>query len=231
MGSNQGWQKLWIIIGIVMINGFLCFGLGNQTLGEEKAKVSEALIQGQKAGYLTEMWTWMKKNDLPNWIIFGFTAIIWPLALFVWSRIKYTNIPNLEISLFKAENKIIMNGKIYDGLLFNFVNNTGSVIYITNARLSKCSNLFKVHPDASRDIAECSHELKFLDPVQHYSLRQITLQTNQEAITCIALSDFQPEILTFKPWAIRRKIGFRKYFRLDYAAMVGNKRYLVSTKY
>jgi hypothetical protein len=62
--------------------------------------------------------------------------------------------------------------------------------------------------------------------------REIILQTNCKAETGIAL-DSRPsnEIFSFKPKMWRRILRYPKYFSLEYFAMVGDKRYHVSTIY
>lgn len=107
------------------------------------------------------VWQWLKNKDLPNWIIFSFTAIVWPLVLFYWNKRKFNNIPNLEVSLAKAS--ITINKKSHSAIDINFLNNTGAIVYLTLARIKKCTKSFNVPTDASRDIAENSHELKFMD--------------------------------------------------------------------
>ena len=180
---------------------------------------------------LVKSWyLWMKSNDLPNWIILLFTAIFWPLLLFAWTKRKKRSIPNLQVSLDQCTVK--MNGKDYQGVSFTFLNNTGSIVYLTNVELKKCSRHFPVDPHAFRDFVRLSHELKFFDEIEKkYIKRQITLQTNQEATTCIALSSLNDAVFSFRPSCLRRLIGIRKYFRLEYVAMVGSQRCRVSTTY
>jgi hypothetical protein len=179
---------------------------------------------------LTDSYSWIRSNDLPNWLVVIFTGIFWPLVLYFWTRRKVRNVPNLEVSLSQCRMRI--SGKKHDGVNLNFLNNTGSVVYITNARLLKCSPRFPIPPEALRDIAEFSHELKFLDNnTKRYIKRQITLHTNEEAVTCIALRELDKELLLFKLSWIRRLLRKRKYFCLEYVAMVGNHKYKVYTAY
>lgn len=177
-----------------------------------------------------DAYSWIRLNDLPNWLTIVFTGIFWPLVLFIWTRRKVRNVPNLAVSL--SQCKLTMDNKDYDGVNLKFLNNTGSIVYITNVRPLRCSSLFPVHPDASRDIADRSHELKFFDDLcQKYCRRQITLQTNEEAVTCIAISNLDKGLLLFKSSWFRILLRMRKYFHLQYVALVGNQKYRVSTAY
>lgn len=179
--------------------------------------------------FFNQIWFWLKDNDIPNWVILFFTIILWPVVLFIWNRRIVTNIPNLEVSFSKARARIGQNE--HDALSITFLNNTGSIVYITNARILNCSKNFKVHSLASRDIASSSYELKFSNGSE-YKDRQIILQTSAEAHTVLSIDGaIDSKMLSYKRHWIRRLLRLRKYFRIQYVAMVGNKRYKVSTNY
>jgi hypothetical protein len=55
---------------------------------------------------MDKLYCWLKENDIPNWIGLIFTAIFWPLALYLWSKRKLSNIPNLTVSLGKGNISI-----------------------------------------------------------------------------------------------------------------------------
>jgi type I restriction-modification system DNA methylase subunit len=38
------------------------------------------------------LWHWLKTNDLPNWIAVAFAAVIWPVALYLWSTRRIHNV-------------------------------------------------------------------------------------------------------------------------------------------
>jgi len=176
------------------------------------------------------IWEWLNKHDLPNWIIFAFTAIVWPLVIYYWSKRKVKNIRNLEVSLAKAS--ITINGNRYDAVDINFVNNTGSVVYINRPKITRCSKQFSVPVAATRDIAENAYDLLFMDSNGDYVLREITLHTNKKTKTSIAVTQELPEqFYQFKPQWYRSVIRRGKYFVLEYTAMVGDKKYVVSTVY
>lgn len=174
----------------------------------------------------------MQENDLPNWIVIIFSLILWPIVLYLWNQRTINNIPNLQISLSKGT--ISTNGVEKENFIWiNFLNNTGSIIYLTNIRILKCSKLFQVDPKASRDISESSHELKFPNRKDNIlTERQIILQTNEESGSGLQLKDaISDEMLTYEPGLWRRLLRSPKYFCLEYIVMVGNKNYKVSTIY
>jgi hypothetical protein len=141
---------------------------------------------------------WMKDNDLPNCIVLAFTGIMWPLVIYAYSRRKISCVPHLVVSL----RECVMNigGNDYPAIAITFLNNTGSVVYITNARLLKCSSLFQVPVDATRDIASSSHELQFLGCNEKtLTKRQITLQTNETTVTSIALRSVNEGLFSYRP--------------------------------
>jgi hypothetical protein len=180
--------------------------------------------------WVVDLWTLAKANDLPNWIVIAFTAVVWPLALLAWNRRKVHNVPNLEVRVFAGNIKI--GGKSHDAVGFDFTNHTGSVVYLAGGRIKKCTDQFSVPVDASRDIAEGSYHLSFMDANGGFVHRELTLQTNETGRTVIAVtSPMTQEFYTYRaPWYSRL---FRrpKYFILEYTAVVGTARHLVATVY
>lgn len=163
----------------------------------------------------------LNKYDLPNWLI----AFAWPLFLFYWYRRKVSNVPGLSIFL-SADHTAVRNTPC-DALFFRFINNTGSVVYITNLRLFAGSKAI-IHEAADKDFSTSSYELKFLNG-NDFELRQTTIHTDGCAITCIPL--FQPapeEMLNFRHSKWHNWFGFPKFFRLEYTALVGDSKYDVS---
>jgi len=175
-------------------------------------------------------WEWLRANDLPNWVIFGFTAIVWPIVLFYWNRRRVNSITNLEVSLATAQIQINDNPHIAVDLVF--LNNTGSVVYLSNVRVNRCTDSFPVSSDVRRDIAQNSHDLSFMDKNGGYVHPQSTLQTSGTAKTSVAVTQqLSGAFYQHKaPW-YRRWFGIPKYFVLEYTAMVGTKRYSVATVY
>jgi hypothetical protein len=180
--------------------------------------------------WLVSVWIWIKENDLPNWFAVFFTAILWPIALIVWNRRRVNNVAHLEVQF--APGHIQIHGKPHTAISIDFINHTGSVVYLTGARIKRCSSLFRVPIDAGRDIAEGSYPLLFMEPSGSFVHREKTLQTNEGAHSCIAASSDLPEsFYTYSaPWW-RRTLRLRKYFLLEYTAMVGTTRRSVRTLY
>jgi hypothetical protein len=172
---------------------------------------------------------WLRANDLPNWLAFSLTVILWPLALVYWQRRKVHGVPGLEAH-FKA-GSITIDGKPFAAIDIQFTNHTGSVTYLSGVRIRKCSKAFFVPPQAARDIAGDSYHLKFMDAEGRFVLREITLQTNQSAKTCMPSAYMPLEFFQHSGSWLARKIGLSKYFILEYTAMVGTARHLVSTVY
>ncbi len=181
---------------------------------------------------MSSLWDLAKQHDIPNWFALAFTVVLWPLALFWWQRRRINNVPNLEV-IFKLGGMQVGNAA-GPAINITFLNHTGSVVYITSARIKNCSSAFSVpNNHADRDSAENSYHLKFqLNGTGNFEYREITLQTNQSATTSIAVTT-QPNDNFFSyvvPW-YRRWFNYRKFFILEYTAMVGNTRYLVATLY
>jgi hypothetical protein len=101
------------------------------------------------ADAILSLWRWFRENDLPNWVIFAFTAVIWPLALFVWQRRRTSGVPGLDVS-FKS-GQIEIDGKNHSAIDIRFTNHTGSVVYLRRVRIRDCTKQFYVPPDAARE--------------------------------------------------------------------------------
>jgi len=172
----------------------------------------------------------LKKYDIPNIIVVCFTGIFWPLVLFMWNRRVVNNIKNLEVSL-SFDYEVKVKNKSLQGVIFTFLNNTGSIVYLTNARITKSTNRFKISTDCSKDIAESSYELKFSNEAGVVDKRQITIQTNEKVYTCIGIHSFDGKIKSYSSNYIRKIFKYPKYFCLNYVAMVGEKKYHVLTTF
>jgi hypothetical protein len=180
--------------------------------------------------WAVDLWNWAKANDLPNWVAVAFTAVLWPLALLAWNRRKVNNVPNLEVRVLAGNIQI--GGNPHVAVTFDFTNHTGSVVYIAGGRIKKCTHRFSVPVDASRDIAEGSYHLSFMDANGGFVQRELTLQTNQSGRTVIAVTAPMPrEFYTYRaPW-YRRLLRTPMYFILEYTAVVGTSRHSVATVY
>ena len=140
------------------------------------------------------------------------------------------NIRNLEVRL--APDHMQINGVQHAAVAFDVLNHTGAVVYLTGARIKRCSGSFTVPIDAAFDIGGQSYHLSFTNNQGGFTEREITLQTNQTGRTAIAVDAPLPNAFyTYRaPW-YRRIIRWRKYFVLEYTAMVGTDRRFVATLY
>lgn len=180
---------------------------------------------------LTCVWHWAKQNDLPNWFTFVVAGVLWPLAVFAWQRRKTSGVPGLEVHL--QPGNITIGGQPFPAIDVQFTNHTQSVVYVTSARIRKCTAEFPVPIQAARDIARDSYHLKFMDTnTGQFNLREVTLQTSMSQKTCMpAAKQMPPEFFQPKPSRVRRWLRWRKYFVIEYTAMVGDVRHFVATAY
>lgn len=182
------------------------------------------------AASLTNLYADAKANDLPNWFALAFTAVLWPVVLFLWQRRKVNGVPGLEAHF--VAGHISFGGKSYDAVDINFTNHTGSVVYISGARIRSCTRAFPVPVEASRDVAANSYRLKFLDSTGNFTMREVTLQTAEAVRTSMpAASPMPVAFFGYAPLSFARYFRYRKYFVLEYTVMVGTSRYLVATYY
>jgi hypothetical protein len=116
----------------------------------------------------------------------------------------------------------------HDSVEFKFKNGTGSVVYVTQARLSRCSRRMRALGDL--DIGFGYWPMKFLDERGYYSRQEVILQTADDGKTAVAVREFPKGLQEYRPSAARRLWPFPKYFCLEYVAMVGDRRYRVATR-
>lgn len=179
---------------------------------------------------VAETWSWLRTNDIPNWITVAFTGIAWPIALFLWQRRKVNSVPGLEVHF--APGNIKIAEKPHSAIDVQFTNHTGSVVYVSRVRVLKCTKEFPVPTDASRDIAQGSYHLKFMDDKGLFVMREVTLQTNSSAKSCMPTTEAQSDgFFTHSPSWFARLFRHQKYFILEYTAMVGTTRHTVATLY
>jgi hypothetical protein len=179
---------------------------------------------------LTELWKWTKIERSSQLGRFSLHGYRWADCAVRLAKRAVNNVSGLEVRF--AAGEININGNSHAAVAIDAINHTGSVVYLTGGRIKRCSSSFSVHIDASRDIAEGSYHLAFMDENGHFSQRERTLQTNETARTAIATtSPLEESFYTFRaPW-YRRLVQARKYFVLEYVAMVGRKKYSVRTLY
>ena len=179
--------------------------------------------------WIVDIWNWAKRNDLPNWAVAALT-VLWSLVMVIWSHRKVNRIPHLEVNFQPGNIEIGENPHI--AIAIDFINHTGSSVYLAGAMIKRCSDLFCVPIDASRDIADSSYHLKFLDQSGHFVLREHTLQTNESVRSSMATtSELPPSFFSYTPPMYCRLLRIRKYFVLEYTVTVGMKKRTVSTLY
>lgn len=175
-------------------------------------------------------WKWARENDLPNWLVFAFTVVLWPLVLILWQRRKVNGVPGLEVHF--ADGNIVINGAPHAAIDIQFTNHTGSVAYVSGVRIVGFTDAFPIPIEASRDRAENSYHLKFIDDKGEFKIREVTLQTSAMAKTCMPVANHMADdFFSYAPSWWARKLHKRRYFAIEYTAMVGTARYSVATVY
>ncbi len=172
------------------------------------------------SSWLEYVWNQARTHDLPNWFTFLFAIIVWPLVIFFWQRRKVNGIPELEVRF--APGNITIAGKPYVAIDIRFTNHTGVVINVSGVRIRDYSRAFPIPVEADRDIAENSYHLKFLDSDGRFTVREVALQTGTSAKTCMPVFSAMPgDFFNYSPPWYARWLRLRKYFVLEYTAMVG----------
>jgi len=176
----------------------------------------------------------LRDNDLPNWLAFTVTIIIWPLLLVFWANMTYRSIPGLEITFNLGKGTAESINCLYLDMVF--CNNTGKVVYLTDCRVANINTKnIDVNEKAKLDIVSHSYELKFVDENKSYTQRYIILQTNETKRTGLPISDKYigsfGSILLRDLKSHRSGLWGTKFFNLEYTALVGDKKYKVKFKY
>lgn len=187
---------------------------------------------------LSRAWDYLKDHDASNWIVIIVSLIIWPTALslvaYWWSNRRIQSIPHFLVTF--TPSKIKIGEECHDSVLLTFINQTGSIVYLSRARLTEVQKNFPVPIAASRDMARGWRELVFaIPPDNFHSVYECILQTDVEtgrAIASIAVRQPMDETFySYRPKLLRRCFGFPKYFLLEYVAVVGEKKFSVATVY
>jgi len=183
---------------------------------------------------VTPLSGWLK-HDLDNRIPAGHAAFLnsLPYTRFgysSWQRRRVNGVPGLEVHF--ADGNITINEEPFPAIDIQFTNHTAAVAYVSGVRIVGFTKAFPIPIEASRDRAENSYHLKFMDDQGKFRLREITLQTSEMAKTCMPTAEHMPpEFFSHAPSWTERRLRQRKYFLIQYTAMVGTTRYLVSTVY
>ena len=182
------------------------------------------------AATVASLLEWLRTNDLPNWIAIAFSLIVWPVVLFLWQRRRVSSIPGLEVHFFRGSIKI--NGNDFSAIDVRFTNHTGAVVYVRGVRVRGCTANFPVPLEAARDVSSNSYHLKFNYGDGAFVHREVTLQTTESAQSCMPVAASLPDafFVHVQPRYLRL-LRRHAYFVLEYTALVGSSRYLVSTRY
>jgi hypothetical protein len=179
-----------------------------------------------------QFWTWGKDSDASNWFALIVSLIAWPLILYWYFNHKKQGIPHLNVSF--SQGRTNVGGQEFPSLDITFTNQTGRVVYLSLGRLKGRRRLrIPLPPTAS-----AWYELKFawektvsdgaLAPLIDF---ECILQTGKTAATSVAALGVDHAFHSYRPRWFRKWLWWPKYFRMQYTAMVGDKRYSVETIY
>ncbi len=184
------------------------------------------------------LWQFIKANDLPNWVSLLVSLFIWPpiaaAIVILWSQRTRQSVPHFLVTLTAAQGAI--GQQTGPGVVITFINQTGSIAYLSRARLIETPRNFSVPAAASRDVARAWRELALaVPPGTTFNRYETILQTDIEHGRATAfIATTQPPEEAFyahRPSLWRRLLWSPKYFRLDYVVVIGEKKFLVSTVY
>jgi hypothetical protein len=182
-----------------------------------------------------DIWQALKDHDAPNWFVIFVSLFIWPAILsaffYWWNNRKRQGIPHLVVSFDPFQ---IVIGDEYNAVKITFTNRTGAVVYLHHARLRDVRRRFPIPQAAKRDMLGGWRELKFAVPPEGNAFvhHECILQTTLSAATCIAVTQPMPKAFyIYQPGWLRRKFRYPKYFLIEYAVMVGEKKYSVAAVY
>jgi hypothetical protein len=175
-------------------------------------------------------WASLRANDLPNWVATAFALVVWPLVLVAWQQRRVNSIPGLEVHFYPGS--ITISDKPFPAIDVRFTNHTGSVVYVSGMRIQNCSSLFPVPTAAARDVSSNSYHMKFNYGDGAFIHREVTLQTDGSAQTCMPVLTMPADrfFTHVRPW-YARLLRQRRYFVVEDTALVGNTRHRVAMRY
>ena len=116
--------------------------------------------------FLTDVWQYLKDHDASNWFVIIISIFVWPAILsiffFWWANRKRQSVPHFLVTF--TPTQIQIGPTPHDAVMLTFINQTGSVVYLSRARLTEVQKNFPVPIAASRDMARGQRELVFLNP-------------------------------------------------------------------
>jgi hypothetical protein len=181
--------------------------------------------------WLCDAWDYQKAHDASNWFVIMFSLILWPAALYWWNNRKTQSVPGFLVTFTAIQ--VAIGQELFEAVMLSFINRTGSVVYLSRARLTEVQKNFPVPVAASRDMARGWRELVFaIPPNLHHDSHECILQTDGRAVASIAVKEPMDETFySYRPTLLRRCFGRPKYFLLEYVAVVGEKKFSVATIY
>jgi hypothetical protein len=188
---------------------------------------------------INDLWECLKENDAPNWFVIFFSLVVWPLALFWWTKRKRQSVPHFLVTF--APTQIAIGTEQHPAILLTFINQTGSITYLYHARLTENQKHFPIPVAASRDMARGWRELVFALPPEppqvglSFENYECVLQTDPKsgrAFATIAVKQPMDDMFyTYRPTLLRKWFRCPKYFLLEYDVVVGEKKFSVATTY
>lgn len=167
---------------------------------------------------------WPASHDISNTVALILTSMLLPLVLYWYDNCWATRIPGLELSIDPGRWP---SGE--DSIVITFRNNTGSVVYITRPCLIPQAGTFRVHSSATRNLSDGSHKLEFENGAGQFVIKEVTIQTGGNIRTGLALD--APLDLSVRqhicPWW-RRLLRWPRFFRIQFIAMVGDRKHKIS---
>jgi hypothetical protein len=181
------------------------------------------------------VWQFLKVHDAPNW----FGIVIWPLVLSIfaywWTHRKKQSVRHFRVTF--SPEAISIGEALCSAVALTFINQTGSIAYLSHARLKENMRHFPVPKQASRDMADGWRELVFALPPYYVEFNQYEclLQTdvaNGRVKAAIAVTTQMDEgFYSHRPTLWRRLLRYPKYFLLEYVVVVGETKHSVQTVY
>jgi hypothetical protein len=191
--------------------------------------------------YILDIWQYLKDNDAPNWFVIVISLFVWPVALsaffYWWNNRTKQSVPDFKVT-FTPTTRITIDGLDYDAVQLNFINQTGSIVYLHHGRLREVRKNFPIPSAASRNMADGKRELIFArsptPPNQNvrFDLYECILQTNEIVHAALATNQIMDDkFYSYRPRLLRRWLRLPKYFLLEYVVVVGEKKFSVATVY
>ena len=126
-----------------------------------------------------------------------------------------------------------LDGHDINAVRLTITNSTTSTLYLTNLRLKSKDINFAINRMSARDFYTGYYELKFFDhATEQYSIRNMIIHTDGSEFTVIGLEHaVDDNLFIYRPNFWSKFFRCYHYFIIEYTALVGNKRYLVKTRF